>query len=89
MYCVKPLPAILKHTICFFTCRLTFVPDVIPQVPCAPQMMACTDPHNPSYIPLVQSFNYQQVGGNIDFTPEEMPLQKDAWGKLDTINGCK
>jgi hypothetical protein len=51
--------------------------------------MACTDPHNPSYIPLVQSFNYQQVGGNIDFTPEEMPLQKDAWGKLDTINGCK
>lgn len=52
-------------------------------------MLACADPANSSYIPHVLSYNYQKIGGNIGFEPADMPVQQEAWVKMDTVNVCR
>jgi hypothetical protein len=52
-------------------------------------MLACADPANSSYTPSVLSNNYQKIGGNIGFEPADMPVQQEAWVKMDTVNVCR
>jgi hypothetical protein len=78
----------LHSSPCLLACRIAFQWDIIPQVPCAPQMMACQDSIFPTALPGVTSWNYAQVGGDITLTAEGMPIQPKVWQKLETLNGC-
>lgn len=70
--------------------RIAFKYDVVPQVPCAPQMMACKDVLYPSAtVDGVTSWQYSKVGGQILIGPDGISVQPKAWSRLDAINGCE
>ncbi|WIA35276.1 hypothetical protein OEZ86_003735 [Tetradesmus obliquus] len=69
--------------------RIAFQWDIIPQVPCAPRMMACQGSIFTTALPGISSWNYAPVGGDITLTAAGMPVQPQAWQKLETINGCR
>lgn len=68
--------------------RIAYVYDLIPQVPCAPRMMACPGNMFETTKRGVSSWNYGKVGGQITFTPDAMPVQPEVWAKTDTANPC-
>jgi len=70
--------------------RFKFVNDLIPQVPCAPNMIGCKN----ALVPTGTTRNtglwpYTSIPGNLVLEPTGMPAQQEPWSKLTKIYPCE
>lgn len=70
--------------------RFKFLNDLIPQVPCAPNMIGCAD----ALVPTATTRNkglwqYTSIPGNLLLLPSGMPQQAEAWSQLTDIYPCE
>jgi hypothetical protein len=69
-------------------CRIPYIYDIIPQVPCAPTMAACKNTVVPTTNPN-GTWPYAPVGGTITLLPTGMPSQSAHWAGLNKIFPCQ
>lgn len=66
--------------------RIALNTDLVPQVPCTPDMFACSAVSVPTNKPGNKAeWPYTPVGGTLKFTGADMPVQADLWAKLQTL----
>jgi hypothetical protein len=70
--------------------RISFVYDVIPQVPCTPTMIGCSDTLvNTSTARNNGLWQYAPHPGTLMLHHTAMPQQAEAWSRLDKIHACE
>ncbi|GAX76022.1 hypothetical protein CEUSTIGMA_g3465.t1 [Chlamydomonas eustigma] len=69
--------------------RVPFLYDVIPQLPCAPENIACPNtPVDTTLNGTVHTWQYTPVGGTVIITALDMPAQAYAWHRFSRLNLC-
>lgn len=63
---------------------IKFANDIVPQIPCTPQVFACPKTPVPTG-PLGTSWAYESVGGQIMLSGANFPVQPDAWSGFSTL----
>eukprot|EP00878_Enallax_costatus_P025280 GHUV01027043.1.p1 GENE.GHUV01027043.1~~GHUV01027043.1.p1 ORF type:complete len:183 (+),score=21.62 GHUV01027043.1:1019-1567(+) len=77
----------LNSTACLCICRIQFQYDIVPMVPCAPQVTACRTTPVPTTQPdNTGLWHYSTIGGGIDFVATDMPQQPQAWALLCNLD---
>lgn len=70
--------------------RLSFIYDLVPQLPCAPTIVGCKDALVPTPSPSKDGlWSYTSIPGNLMLMPEGMPQQQDAWALFNAIYPCE
>eukprot|EP00882_Tetradesmus_deserticola_P023912 GHRQ01026089.1.p1 GENE.GHRQ01026089.1~~GHRQ01026089.1.p1 ORF type:complete len:145 (-),score=33.04 GHRQ01026089.1:1123-1557(-) len=84
----KPACAVLTKHLLLGACRIPFINDIIPQVPCTPTMAACKNTVVPNPNPT-GTWPYSSVGGTLQLLPSGMPNQAAQWAGFGKIYPCQ